>query len=107
MKIYIAKPSFDKEFLHKVQVSAQKNCSASIFDEDDRYTVTVNAPHGIVGKFTFNKVVPETEDELVNCFLLKYLIIDKEYFPLELALHELTAHLKRKKIKYIVADALK
>ena len=89
------KPEFDDIIKDKIKVASLKRCETAITKVNDFLYVSVYASSRPVGRFVF-----ELEDE--NAILIKRFIIEREFYPLEFCLSELTKYLRKKKIKYLL-----
>ena len=98
MEILISKPNYSDEFLFKTATAKNKGVEISILPvEDGALFVLAQASGRTVGRFTFNKIG--------NVYLLeKKHVIEREFYPFELAIMRLVTHLKRKKIKCLLTQ---
>ena len=91
MQISTKKPAFDDEFISRVNKSELKGSVAQISFDDTHVLVTVIASVRPVGRFSF------IIDDAVY-LLEKSHIIEREFYPFELAVYELVKVAKKKKV---------
>lgn len=95
MKVTISKPQFSDDFLFGLKKSTARGCSTFIDRNEDNIYVEVRSGERIIGKFSF--IIDKDE-----CTLTKKFIIEREYYPFELAISDLVKFLKRKKVKFVI-----
>ena len=95
MKISINKPEFENSFLVSYKKATARGCSTFIDKKDNDIYIEVKSNDRVIGKFSF--VIDGDE-----CISSKKFIIEREYYPFELAIFDLVKFLKRKKVKFVI-----
>lgn len=99
MEINIKKPILTKEFTENLKTALRKGCSTRLSEyKSDRTMIEVIANNRIVGRFIVYVAADKYE-------ISERLIIEQEFYPLEVALDQLIKKAKKQrpiKIKTIV-----
>lgn len=95
MYIKIKDPVYDKGFEEAINRAKKKGCAVEIIPDNKNYAIIVKANTRQVGRFRFDL----DEDFYI---LESRLIIEREYYPFEIAVSEFVKILKSKKIRYLL-----
>lgn len=103
MRISVNDTGLSKRFREVLIQAGNKGVVADVsskLSKEDEVHVDVWVGTRLVGAFRFSKI--DNEDDKDGMELKKFHIIDRMYYPLEVAVYHLTKYLKKRKIKYIV-----
>lgn len=96
MLLSVIRPQLDDSFIEKLDRGTLKGAEATIVQKTDTFLkIVVKASGRVLAKLTFSLVGDYAE-------LTDKLIIEREFYPLEVAVERLIRYLKRRKPKHIL-----
>lgn len=103
MKITIAKPDFNKDFLQSVEEAKQNNVLVDLVRNESKGVVKVRARVKTKsGDVTLaNMMLKKDKDSLV---VTSKRVIDEDFKPLNIMLSELVSFYEKSDIKYIILE---